>query len=133
MTFNEINQLKPGAVKTELLKCCGAHKWVDSMTGHFPFQDKNAFFQKANDAWFDECAEKDWLEAFNQHPRIGDVASLQKKYAATKEWASAEQSGVKTASPETIEKLANANLDYEEKFGFIFIVCATGKSAGEML
>ncbi len=133
MTFNEFNQLNPEIAKAEMLKCCGSQRWIDAMIDHFPFQDENAFFQKANDAWYGECVEKDWLEAFSQHPRIGDMASLQKKFASTKEWASAEQSGIKAATPGILEKLAKANQAYEEKFGFIFIVCATGKSADEML
>lgn len=133
MTFKEFNQLKPEVVKTELLKCCGSKRWVEAMVEHFPFPDANTLFQKATLTWYDECKKPDWLEAFQHHPKIGEVESLQKKFTSTKEWASVEQAGVNAASRQTIEKLAKANLDYEEKFGFIFIVCATGKNAGEML
>jgi len=79
------------------------------------------------------CSAEDWKEAFTHHPRIGDVASLTEKFASTALWASGEQNGVNTASKETIEALAEANRLYEEKFGYIFIVCATGKSAEQML
>ena len=133
MTFKEFNQLKPGEAKVELLKCCGSEMWVDTMIAHFPFQSTNILFQKANDIWFDECAEKDWLEAFKYHPKIGDLESLKKKFASTKNWASSEQAGVSEASQKTIEDLAEVNQAYEAKFGYIFIVCATGKSANEML
>ena len=77
--------------------------------------------------------ETDYLEAFSAHPRIGDVNSLRKKYSNTKRIAGNEQAGVQTASQETLERLAEANEEYFKKFGFIFIVFATGKSADEML
>jgi len=76
---------------------------------------------------------EDYMEAFDGHPKIGDPASLKKKYAATLSLADHEQSSVKLASDETIRQLARFNRRYEEKFGYIFIVCATGKSAEEML
>ncbi len=133
MTFEEFNQLKPGEAKVELLKCCGSEKWVDTMVESFPFKDSITLFQKANNIWYHQCNEKDWLEAFKYHPKIGDISSLKKKYANSKDWASNEQSGVNTASQDTIESLAKVNQAYEDKFGFIFIICATGKSADEML
>ena len=86
----------------------------------------------AEDQWY-ECSEADWLDAFTHHPKIGDVESLKKKFASTANWASGEQSGVDKASEEIIKALAEANRLYEEKFGYIFIVCATGRSAEEML
>ncbi len=133
MTFKEFNQLKPGEAKVELLKCCGSEKWVDTMVELFPFQEPDILFQKANDVWYHICSEKDWLEAFKYHPKIGELSSLKKKYENSKDWASNEQSGVNTASLETIKELAKINQEYENKFGYIFIVCATGKSAPEML
>ena len=80
-----------------------------------------------------KCSEKDWKEAFSHHPKIGDLESLKKKFSSTAGWASDEQSGVNTASQQIIEALADGNKKYEEKFGYIFIVCAAGKSAEEML
>jgi 5-hydroxyisourate hydrolase/2-oxo-4-hydroxy-4-carboxy-5-ureidoimidazoline decarboxylase len=77
--------------------------------------------------WYDECTETDWRESFTHHPKIGDVKSLTEKFAGK------EQAGVAVATQETIQHLAKANADYENKNGFIFIVCATGKSADEML
>lgn len=81
----------------------------------------------ATDIWYTQCNKKDWLESFTHHPEIGDVKSLAEKFAGK------EQAGVAAASKETIEALAKANRDYKKKFGFIFIVCATGKTADEML
>jgi 2-oxo-4-hydroxy-4-carboxy-5-ureidoimidazoline decarboxylase len=86
----------------------------------------------AEDQWY-ECSEADWLQAFTHHPKIGDVDSLKKKFASTAKWAGNEQGAVNSASEETLKALAKGNDDYEKKFGFIFIVCATGKSADEML
>lgn len=98
----------------------------------FPADDLVELLEDAEEVWY-ECSEDDWKEAFSHHPRIGDTESLEKKFASTAAWAAGEQSAVKTASSETIKVLAEANRLYEEKFGYTFIVCATGKSAEEML
>lgn len=98
----------------------------------FPADDLVELLEDAEQQWY-QCSEKDWKEAFDNHPKIGDKESLKKKFASTAQWASAEQSAVNKASAETIEALAKANLEYEKKFGYIFIVCATGKSATELL
>ena len=132
MTLEGLNGLSSEVAVTELSKCCGAHNWVDRMISLRPFQDKNKLFNSAEEIWFDS-EESDWLEAFMHHPKIGNVESLSRKFANTKEWAGNEQKSVDSASQEIIEKLAELNARYEEKFGFIFIVCATGKSAEEML
>ncbi len=75
----------------------------------------------------------DILQAFEAHPKIGDVSSLREKYRNTKAIAGHEQSGANNADEQTLQSLAQGNSDYENKFGYIFIVCATGKSAAEML
>ena len=102
------------------------------MLPFFPADDLVELLEDAEEQWF-KCSEEDWKEAFAHHPKIGDIDSLKKKFASTAKWASAEQSGVNTASENTIEALAEGNKKYEDKFGYIFIVCATGKSAEEML
>jgi 2-oxo-4-hydroxy-4-carboxy-5-ureidoimidazoline decarboxylase len=132
MQLNELNQLSPSQLKEELTKCCGSSAWVEKMVSFFPFTNKEELFQKAEEAWT-ILSEKDWLEAFDHHPKIGDVNSLKEKFASTAKWASGEQASVHQASQKTIEKLAEGNRQYEAKFGYIFIVCATGKSADEML
>ena len=96
-----------------------------------PYASADALRQQADSHWRD-MAEADYLEAFDGHPKIGDVGSLKAKYANTKALAAGEQSGVNVASDEIIRRLAAGNRQYEETFGFIFIVCATGKSAEEM-
>lgn len=132
MTLHELNTLSQQQLREELAKCCGSSAWVDKMLPFFPADDMVELLEDAEEQWF-LCNETDWKEAFAHHPRIGDVESLQKKFASTVEWTPGEQSGINTASPQTIEALAGANKKYEEKFGYIFIVCATGKSANEML
>lgn len=78
-------------------------------------------------------SDEDWLQAFDAHPKIGDVTSLKKKYANTHSLASGEQSATAAADESVLQRLKNGNDAYADKFGFIFIVCATGKSADEML
>lgn len=97
-----------------------------------PYEDLVELLNDAEEQWY-QCSEADWLEAFTHHPKIGDIDALKKKFASTAHWAGNEQGAVAQASGETIQALAKGNDDYEKKFGFIFIVCATGKSAEEML
>ncbi len=103
------------------------------MMKHFPFKNESELYTKAADIWYGDCGEKDYLEAFTHHPKIGDVKSLKKKFASTANWAGNEQGKVQEATPEVIRELAKKNKSYEKNNGFIFIVCATGKSAFEML
>jgi 2-oxo-4-hydroxy-4-carboxy-5-ureidoimidazoline decarboxylase len=132
MTLQELSQLPERQLREELLKCCGSRIWVDKMIPLFPMEDLIELLENAEEQW-NKCSEKDWKEAFSHHPKIGDTESLRKKFASTADWASGEQKGVATASTSAIEALAKGNQEYEAKFGYIFIVCATGKSADEML
>ena len=102
------------------------------MAGSRPFADLSSVHHTAEKIW-NGLSREDWLEAFTAHPRIGDVNSLRKKFENTRTWASGEQSGVNEAEEKVLHGLAEGNESYEKKFGFIFIVCATGKSAAEML
>lgn len=133
MTLQSFNELDKQEAKRLLTTCCGATKWVEAMIKSFPFTDEMAMISTAETAWYDACSVNDWLEAFTHHPKIGDTKSLAEKFASTQHLAGNEQSGVNNASVQLIEELAQANKAYEEKFGFIFIVCATGKTAAEML
>lgn len=132
MTLQEFNKSKTDEARMAFSKCCGAHNWVDRMVALQPFKTVESLLSTSESVW-NKCNEADWLEAFTHHPKIGDVSSLEAKYNDTKDWASDEQKSVDSASKEIILKLSDLNAVYEEKFGFIFIVCASGKSAGEML
>src|SRR5262245_27592625 len=102
------------------------------MLGARQFAGEAALRAKA-DAAFDALTTEDWLEAFRHHPKIGDVDSLRKKFASTSHLTTKEQAGVRGASDATLQALADGNAAYERRHGFIFIVCATGKGADEML
>jgi len=102
------------------------------MMARRPFGRDAKLLAAARVEWFG-LTEPDWLEAFSHHPRIGERAALEARFPATHDLASKEQSRVGGALAEIIAALAQANDAYFERFGFIFIVCATGKSAEEML
>lgn len=132
MNLSELNNLSEKHRIKELTKCCGSSSWVEAMSDTFPFDSVDEMMEKAEEIWFD-LTEEDWLEAFDHHPKIGDVDALREKFASTAKWAEGEQSSVQSANEDVLQRLKKGNDDYEEKFGFIFIVCATGKSAEEML
>jgi len=97
-----------------------------------PFATREAMLKAAQAAW-DTLEPRDWLEAFQHHPRIGDREALRLKFAGTRHLAREEQAGVEVAPDEILTALANENEHYEQKFGYIFIVCATGLTADQML
>jgi 2-oxo-4-hydroxy-4-carboxy-5-ureidoimidazoline decarboxylase len=132
MTLSELNAQTPDAARAEFLRCCGAARWAEGMVRRRPFKDKAALLAAADAEWA-LTDEKDRLEAFAHHPKIGGKDALRARFAATSDWAKGEQSGAAAADEATLDALARGNADYERRFGFIFIVCATGKSAAEML
>ena len=132
MTLNKLNQLSKELAKIKFLQCCTSTIWVMRMVRELPFETEVELKNSAERAWMD-LDENDYLEAFDGHPKIGDVNSLREKYSNTKALASGEQRSVNHASEQVLLDLADGNNQYLEKFGFIFIVCATGKTASEML
>jgi 2-oxo-4-hydroxy-4-carboxy-5-ureidoimidazoline decarboxylase len=127
-----LNAMSADNTREMMRRCCGASWWCDAMIDARPFVD-DAAITSAADAAFDAMSREAWLEAFTSHPKIGDLSSLRMKFAGNKEWSGGEQSGVNTADDATLQGLADGNREYEERFGYLFIVCATGKSAAEML
>ncbi|AQS36290.1 OHCU decarboxylase [Shewanella psychrophila] len=132
MNLEQLNRLSVEDATHAFMQCCTASNWVEAMVQARPFIDERALAYQADLAWA-KSLEPDYLEAFEGHPQIGNVNTLREKYANTKELASGEQSSVNQASEQVLLDLAQGNADYLEKFGFIFIVCATGKSALQML
>ena len=133
MTLSDLNHLPKPALAEVLQTCCGATAWVENILAIFPVADVETLMLEAAIQW-NKLSEADWREAFAHHPKIGgDVAALREKFANTINWAEGEQVSVKHASQATLEALAAGNAEYEQKFGYIFIVCATGKTANEML
>lgn len=132
MTITDLNNLPVSELETKLEQCCASTKWFKNLAAEFPMENENALMEAADKVW-KNCGESDFLEAFLGHPKIGDVDSLAKKFQATKTWAGNEQELVNDASMDVINALSKGNADYEARFGFIFIVFATGKTAQQML
>jgi OHCU decarboxylase len=127
-----LNSLSTVDAQVELLKCCGCNKWAQAMTESRPFLDVNDLLTKAESTWWALGAE-DWLEAFRAHPKIGEQKAASAQSEQARNWSAQEQSGVTDAAAEIKTALAVRNQEYEQRFGFIFIVCASGKSSKEML
>jgi len=108
---------------SELRRVCGSQRWADAVTAARPFASWDALVDTANRVW-SSLEPNDWLEAFAAHPRIGERKAG---------WSSNEQSGTRTASDDTMRALAETQAAYEQKFGFLYLVCATGRTADEML
>ncbi len=132
MTLAELNALTPERAQEELLRCCGCARWAADVAAGRPYASKDALLRAADAAWA-TASKAERLEAFSHHPRIGGKDALRAKFASTSAWAQGEQAGARAAGEEILDQLAEGNAAYEAKFGHIFIVCATGKSAGEML
>jgi 2-oxo-4-hydroxy-4-carboxy-5-ureidoimidazoline decarboxylase len=132
MNVAALNALPPADARAALLRCCGSRRWADALLARRPFASTADLLAAADEVWAG-LDRADWLEAFAAHPRIGDLDGLRKKFAATADWSAGEQAGVAGAGEAVLRELAEGNRRYEERFGHIFIVCATGKTAAEML
>ncbi len=130
--LDSLNAMGRGAARGALERCCGATRWIEAMLEARPYADRAALMAAAERA-FAALRRSDWLEAFGQHPRIGEAAGLGARFPLTAAWAGEEQRGALAADEAALRELADGNRAYEERFGYIFIVCATGRSAAEML
>ncbi len=128
-----LDSLSPQEAREALHRCCGSTRWVDRVLASRPFASAARLAVVARQA-FGELERDDFLEAFSHHPAIGaDLSALREKFASTLSWSENEQAGVAHADEVTLMELGAANRDYFKRFGYTFIVCASGKSAGEML
>ena len=128
-----LSTLPQAEARAALTRCCGASRWVESMLAHRPFASHALLLSAAEEA-FAQLERPDWLEAFAHHPQIGaDRAELARRFAHTAQLSAGEQAAVAHADSETLDALRDANGAYLARFGHIFIVCASGKSAAEML
>ena len=132
MTLTELNKTDSGSAGLFFRQCCTSSMWAEQMVSGRPYRDRSHLRDYADDCW-GLLSESDYLEAFEGHPKIGDIESLKKKFKGSQDIARNEQSSVAEANIETLERLSIGNAEYEKKFGFIFIVFASGKSAEEML
>jgi OHCU decarboxylase len=123
LTLDELNILADDEADDALRACCGSSRWVDSMVTARPFRSEDELFEVADVMWRKTDAA-DWHEAFSHHPRIGERSTG---------WSAGEQSSLSSADDAARAELAEVNRMYEERFGHIYIVCASGKSVDEML
>lgn len=149
MTLDELNTLDHEQAIAALLQCCGSSRWAQLMASARPFANAAALADAGDRIWASLSAP-DYLEAFAAHPKIGSGGSgfprgsgrsdrsrgpalSELGVARVEGWSDDEQAGVRAASADVQQRLADANLEYEARFGYIFIVCATGQTAAEML
>lgn len=127
-----LNDLSPDEAESAFRDCCGSHEWARRMAAARPFAMLDGLFETADRIWR-SLLTADHLEAFAAHPKIGSKKATAGQNVQAVNWSAAEQSGMNAAIKDVRDELADVNGLYEDKFGFIFIVCASGKSAEEML
>ncbi|HEY8077232.1 MAG TPA: 2-oxo-4-hydroxy-4-carboxy-5-ureidoimidazoline decarboxylase, partial [Labilithrix sp.] len=130
--MRNLRALPDAALRAELLDCCGSRAWVDAVAKERPLKDFATLKKAAARAW-DALAPRAWEEAFRAHPRIGEKKAKGPQTAHAQSWSAKEQAKVASADDATLDALRRANRAYERKFGRTYIVCATGKTASEML
>jgi 2-oxo-4-hydroxy-4-carboxy-5-ureidoimidazoline decarboxylase len=127
-----LDALPEDEARAAFRRCCGSERWAAAMTAGRPYHEAPALLAAGERRW-NELGREDWLEAFRHHPRIGDGEARYSRFAATRAWAASEQAGAQAADEALLDALAEGNRRYEARFGYIFIVCAAGKSAEQML
>ena len=130
--LDHLNNLSESEAIREFLKCCGSRNWAHQMVARRPFASRDELLDVATKIWW-EADHDDWLEAFRSHPKIGEKKAAAEVSSQAASWSGQEQAGVRDSDGETLDELASLNWLYESKFGYIFIVCASGKTAPEML
>jgi 2-oxo-4-hydroxy-4-carboxy-5-ureidoimidazoline decarboxylase len=130
-TLRAWNEADAESALAAIIACCGSHRWAKAMVAKRPFGNVADVSAAADRIW-NTMAVPDWLQAFACHPRIGErkVAHAAAQSAA---WSRQEQSSVTDTAERVLAELSADNELYEQRFGFTYIVCATGKSAEEML
>jgi 2-oxo-4-hydroxy-4-carboxy-5-ureidoimidazoline decarboxylase len=127
-----VNAWSAVEARAAFLRCCGSCRWAEQMTASRPFPSEPELLAAASRIWHG-LDRRDWLEAFAAHPEIGNLEALRAKFGQTGSWSAGEQAGVAGAREAVLQALAEGNRRYRARFGHIFIVCATGKTAAEML
>ena len=127
-----LNALSAADAEADLLTCCGSREWARRVAALRPFDSEDALFEAAEVAWW-ALDREDWLQAFRSHPRIGEKKAEAGQTGREQGWSRGEQAGMDAAADATRRALADGNRAYEERFGHIYLVCAAGKSADELL
>ncbi|MGO9590145.1 MAG: allantoicase [Candidatus Acidiferrales bacterium] len=130
--IQQFNEMTAAQSRKALLDCCGAEKWAAEMMAECPFPTEADLLAAADTIW-SGLGRRDWLEAFRHHPAIGAGKAKAKQSANAKDWSAGEQSVAQQAQAETLAEMAEANFEYQSKFGYVFLICARGKTAAEIL
>lgn len=128
----ELNAMSEAQAVELLAACCGANRWVSGMMARRPFSSREALLAAA-DLEMAILAPEDWREAFSHHPRIGEQQAAIPQSERGRRWSAGEQRGASVTTADVQQALARVNREYEARFGYIYIVCATGRSADELL
>lgn len=131
-SIKRLNELSADNAQAEFVKCCGSTRWAQAMTAARPFNAIDDLLAKADSVWW-SLDKEDWLEAFRAHPKIGEQKAAAAQSEQARSWSTQEQSAASRATAEVMSALVDGNREYEQRFGFIYIVCATGKSSEELL
>jgi 2-oxo-4-hydroxy-4-carboxy-5-ureidoimidazoline decarboxylase len=132
LTLERLNALPATEAAEQLRSCCGSLRWVESMLLRRPFEDLETLLAAADEAWR-ATGPADWDQAFAHHPRIGECHAAAPVSAAARAWSAGEQGAAAGADGSTRAALAEANRAYERRFGRIYLVCASGRSAEDLL
>jgi 2-oxo-4-hydroxy-4-carboxy-5-ureidoimidazoline decarboxylase len=132
VTLQRLNALPDDEAEGAFLTCCGSTRWAREMARRRPFGSQADVHEAAAEVWF-ALDPEDWDEAFRAHPRIGERKAAPAQSAQAAAWSTQEQVGAASAEDEVAAALADGNRAYEARFGRIYIVCATGRTAEEML
>ena len=130
--WQRLDAAGPDDARRLLFACCGSTPWVERMLARRPFGNLTRLLSASEDCWR-SLPPDDWREAFGHHPKIGERDLSQTRFAATRHLSEAEQAGVADVPERVLQELAEANRQYEARFGYVFIICATGRTAPEML
>ncbi len=129
-TLSLWNTASPATALAAMIACCGARRWATAMIAMRPMRSIAELSAAADEVW-SRMEEADWLEAFECHPRIGGQRSAHASPQSSV-WSTQEQASASASSAAVRAELAEANAEYEKRFGFSFIVCASGRSAEEI-
>ena len=126
------NSLDLATAAREALPCCGSQAWATALASARPIEDEESLIAKSSSIWLN-LPEEAWQEAFDSHPRIGQNQAQAHATGQSLLWSAQEQRAALTQDEAAKLALEDANRRYEERFGRIFIVCASGKTSAEIL
>lgn len=128
----ELNQMTRDGALVEMMRCCGSYRWAEAMVAARPFANQDHVLDVAS-RQFEEMNDADWLEAFKHHPRIGERRAESGQTDQERDWSRQEQESATNADNDSTDELRRLNLAYEDRFGYIFIICATGRTSEEII